>query len=169
MDGNYKFYFHPLHFIAKVEKAQLPIPVIERIEVQCKCFSEADRHAPGSEGGLRNSALKPSRYRLRTLDKTMTIGNWFYAQGYNYVTVDGKFICDDPYVEGLEREYPKSGHKATLRFMRKEVFQHTVFLVQQGYYYTESGRKILFPDSRPMIENSAFYSQKITLPPHQTY
>lgn len=171
----------------------------------------------------------------------MAIGNWFCAQGLAYVTIDGKFICNDPYVNGLEHEcsindinwcmvedmmrmtsstrthyymrillnlpcfhgtertgiiqkplrdfewdsnrwatayqeesnsilnYQDSDSRIKLRFMRKEVFQHTVFLVQQGFYYTKGGSKVSFPDSRPMMENSAFYSQKIALPPHPTY
>lgn len=238
MDGNFEFYFHSLHFIAKVDKAQLPTSAIRNIQKQCKCFTDADRRYWDRRDYSEPPALKVSWYRLGRLD--MRIGNWFYAQGENYATTAGKFICFDPYggqgrecdindinwcvVEnmmrmtsstkthhymqslfdlpcfcgvrrtgimlkplrdfewdsdswasayqqesGRIRKYADSDSRVTLRFMRKEVFQHTVFLVQQGCYYTESGRKILFPDSRPMIENSAFYTQKISLPPHLTY
>lgn len=232
MDGNCEFYFHPLHFISKIDKAQLPNIVIQRIRRQCKCFTAANRLYWDIRGYSEPSSLQSSSYRLEALDKTMTIGNWFYAQGEAYVTVNGKFICNDPYVDELEREcdlndinwcvvedmlcmtsstrthyymrslfdlpcfqgikctgimqkplrdiewdskgwaiayQEESGDKVTLRFMRKEVFQHTVFLVRQGCYYTESGRKILFRDSRPMIKNSVFYTHKISLRSHPTY
>lgn len=44
-----------------------------------------------------------------------------------------------------------------LRSMRAEVFQHTTFLVQQGYYYNEKNQKVNFPDAQVMMSNTRFY------------
>ena len=38
-----------------------------------------------------------------------------------------------------------------LRNMRADVFKHSVFLVQQGYYYNQKQSKVSFPDSKIMI------------------
>lgn len=36
------------------------------------------------------------------IDRDMRIGNWFHAQGQNYATWKGYFICDDMYMPNLE-------------------------------------------------------------------
>lgn len=53
--------------------------------------------------------------------------------------------------------------RTQLRFMRKEVFQHTVYIVQEGFYYTESGKKVRLPDSSQMADRSVLYFQEIHL------
>ena len=47
-----------------------------------------------------------------------------------------------------------------LRNMRADVFKHTVFLVQQGYYYNQKQSKVSFPDSKIMIGGTRFYDRK---------
>lgn len=44
-----------------------------------------------------------------------------------------------------------------LRSMRVDVFNHTTFLVQQGYYTNEKNQKISFPNAQDMISNTRFY------------
>ena len=44
-----------------------------------------------------------------------------------------------------------------LRSMRVEVFKHTTFLVQPGYYYNAENQKISFPDAQDMMLNTKFY------------
>ena len=44
-----------------------------------------------------------------------------------------------------------------LRSMRADVFKHTVFLVQQGYYFNEEQKKINFPDASTMMAGTKFY------------
>lgn len=47
--------------------------------------------------------------------------------------------------------------------MLADVFKHTVFLVQQGYYYNEEEKKINFPDARTMIAGTKFYDTPQTV------
>ena len=49
-----------------------------------------------------------------------------------------------------------------MRTMRAKVFQHTVAVVGEGYYVTESGKRIDFPDDGAMMKNTKFYSQPVT-------
>ena len=49
-----------------------------------------------------------------------------------------------------------------LRNMRADVFKHTVFLVQQGYYYDQKQSKVSFPDSKIMIGATRFYDKLVT-------
>ena len=49
-----------------------------------------------------------------------------------------------------------------LRNMRADVFKHTVFLVQQGYYYNQKQSKISFPDSKIIIGGTRFYDKPET-------
>ena len=44
-----------------------------------------------------------------------------------------------------------------LRSMRIDVFKHTTFLVQQGYYNNAENQKICFPDAQDMVLNTKFY------------
>ena len=44
-----------------------------------------------------------------------------------------------------------------LRSMRADVFNHTTFLVQQGYYTNEKKQKISFPNAQDMVSNTKFY------------
>ena len=50
-----------------------------------------------------------------------------------------------------------------LRNMRADVFKHTVFLVQQGYYFNEAQEKINFPDARTMMVGTKFYDSPQTV------
>ena len=50
-----------------------------------------------------------------------------------------------------------------LRNMRADVFKHTVFLVQQGYYFNEEQEKINFPDASTMIDGTKFYTSPRTV------
>ena len=54
---------------------------------------------------------------------------------------------------------PKQKEEARflLRSMRVEVFKHTTFLVQQGYYYNAENQKISFSDAQDMVLNTKFY------------
>ena len=49
-----------------------------------------------------------------------------------------------------------------LRNMRADVFKHSVFLVQQGYYYDQKQSKVSFPDSKIMIGATRFYDKLVT-------
>ena len=49
-----------------------------------------------------------------------------------------------------------------LRNMRANVFKHSVFLVQQGYYYDQKQSKVSFPDSKIMIGATRFYDKLVT-------
>lgn len=51
----------------------------------------------------------------------------------------------------------KEDAKFLLRNMRAEVFKHTTFLVQQGYYINEKNQRINFPDAQGMVSNTQFY------------
>ena len=48
-----------------------------------------------------------------------------------------------------------------IRNMRVMVFQHTVSVVNMGYYHTISGKKVIVPDSREMVQNTCFYCDEI--------
>ena len=50
-----------------------------------------------------------------------------------------------------------------LRSMRVDVFKHTVFLVQQGYYFNEEQKKINFPDASTMMAGTKFYDSPQTV------
>ncbi len=228
MDDCMEFYLHPLHFLGKISKSELPPRVTDNICKHCKCFTDADRKNTEYQATLQSTPL-----RLRNLDHTMKIGNWFYAQGHNYVTLDGKFICDDPYFEGRERicdieklswnyvydmlrmtsstkthhylrtlydlpcfygvsstdlvirplldfqwnsqqwkydfeectrqirRYGDEKAMTILRYMRKEVFQHTVFLARQGSYEASNGEKTALPDSDKMRSETVLYDKKL--------
>ena len=49
-----------------------------------------------------------------------------------------------------------------LRNMRADVFKHTVFLVQQGYYYNSAQEKVSFPNTKIMIGSTKFYDKQET-------
>lgn len=50
-----------------------------------------------------------------------------------------------------------------LRNMRADVFKHTVFLIQQGYYYNGKEQKITFSNTDNLIANTQFYSTPKTV------
>ena len=57
----------------------------------------------------------------------------------------------------------KEEAKFLLRSMRVDVFKHTVFLVQQGYYFNEAQKKTNFPDARTMMAGTKFYDSPQTV------
>lgn len=95
----YEFYYNPIHYIGKIRIDQMPEIVENRIKSISAIFTKKD-----IKYGNTQSKLKTSNERLGCIDKNMRIGNWFHAQGQNYVTWKGKFICDDVYVQNCERE-----------------------------------------------------------------
>lgn len=102
-NGFYEFYYNPCHFIGKVIEKELPQIVINRIKNTFVSFkSHQDIDKSDREADMQ-VILQPTSLRLRDIERQMRIGNWFHAQGQNYVTWKGKFICDDMYVENLER------------------------------------------------------------------
>ncbi len=227
IDDNFEFYFNPTHFLGKIDKKDLPKKVFERIKNECICFNH-DKLSVREKTDLKHSYVD-----MVSLDKEMNVGNWFYAQGYNYVTYKGKFIRSiDPYggqeecnfydiksdivqdmlrmkastkshfyvksvfdlhcfrgisttdiiikplgdfawssgswkflYESLSKDlksYPNDDRLGSeMRFMRKDVYMHTLFVVQKGYYFSEDDCKIDLPDDKNMIENTKFYSGKI--------
>ena len=78
IDAHYEFYFHPLHFLGKVESKQLPESSFQYLRNKCKCFTEEDRKSD-NEAHFYATLLVPSRYRLQVLRKRLAVGNWFYA------------------------------------------------------------------------------------------
>ncbi len=51
-----------------------------------------------------------------------------------------------------------------VKAMRTNEFRHTVDIVRQGYYTTESGTRYIFPDDSAMVRNTVLYDSEITLP-----
>lgn len=93
IDGDMEFYFNPTHFLGKVEKVDLPESVIQKIKQECICFDKEHLN-PYCE----TKALQSSWLNMELLDEALTIGNWFYAQGYTYVTCNGRFYREiSPY------------------------------------------------------------------------
>lgn len=102
--GFYEFYYNPCHFIGKVAESKIPNIVIERIKNVGAYFDSTKVNGADYYGGLESNNLVSTSLRMREIEQDMYIGNWFYAQGQNYVTWRGKFICDDVYFENLERK-----------------------------------------------------------------
>ena len=50
-----------------------------------------------------------------------------------------------------------------LRNVRADVFKHTVFLVQQGYYHNQDQKKVNFPNARTLVTNKKFYNSPQTV------
>ena len=237
IDGYLEFYYHPEHGLGKIEKASIPAVVFERLKQQCVMFdSRGNRYKPGGELVHEHEAAKPidncvdfGKFRAR-----FDIGNWFYAQGYNYVTTNNRFyeICypydqygrewhlwdmklwdmtrmtcstkthhelrtlwDLECFQGIKHvsivlkpfneekwnselwksqflDYSKTEmneeDRSVIRFMRQEVFFHTVYLARQGWYCTEQGKQLQLPDPTPMMQNTRLYAKKIDIPhkPH---
>ena len=60
------------------------------------------------------------------------------------------------------KQKAKSGNKSCyyrIKEMRADIFQNTIALVNQGFYITESGRKIVLDNDR-MLSGTKFYSRK---------
>ena len=95
-----EFYYNPCMFMGKIAIADMPSQVLYRIG---KC-SVVFKNGEIGYGSLPQDGLQKTSIRFRKLESDMRIGNWFHAQGQNYATWKGMFICDDMYVEGLERE-----------------------------------------------------------------
>ena len=89
IDDAYEFYFNPDHFIGKIDAEVLPQIVKERIEKECVHFPRPEGFTPGDG----------RRVQIPFEKIFFTRGNWFYAQGYNYITMNGKLYTDngEPY------------------------------------------------------------------------
>lgn len=87
VDGYYEFYYTPEHFIGKVAECQIPLEVKARINTLYKKFNSNE-----ISYGQTKAPLISSRIRLRKMEKKMHIGNWFHAQGQNYVTM--RIVCN---------------------------------------------------------------------------
>lgn len=48
-------------------------------------------------------------------------------------------------------------YKADMRGIRKDVFMHTLYVVQNGKYHTDNGDVVKFPESENMICNTCYY------------
>lgn len=97
-----EFYYNPCMFMGKIAIADMPSQVLYRIGKCSVVFKKGEI----GYGSLPQDGLQKTSIRFRKLESDMRIGNWFHAQGQNYATWKGMFICDDMYVEGLERECP---------------------------------------------------------------
>lgn len=98
-----EFYYNPSHFMGKIALSEMSNYILQRISRCSAVFNKGEIHygtlPQGTQGTLHNTSI-----RFRQLESDMRIGNWFHAQGQNYATWKGKFICDDMYVESCERE-----------------------------------------------------------------
>lgn len=95
-----EFYYNPCMFMGKIANGDMPAQVLYRIGTCSAIFKKGEIYYDQiSHGVLQNTSI-----RFRSIERDMRIGNWFHAQGQNYATWKSKFICDDMYVEGLERE-----------------------------------------------------------------
>lgn len=103
-NGFYEFYYNPCHFIGKVAETELPKLVIDRIKSTGAYFNSTEVDRKDYYARTEPTNLVYTSIRLRNLESQMRIGNWFYAQGQNYVTWRDEFICDDVYVENVERK-----------------------------------------------------------------
>lgn len=97
----YEFYYNPIHTMGKIRVSQMPQIVIERIK-----FCSAIFHKEDIKFESTKATLRPSPVRFYKIERDMRIGNWFHAQGQNYATWKGYFICDDMYMPNLERSCP---------------------------------------------------------------
>ena len=98
-DDFYEFYYNPRMFMGNIASDKMPNIVLQRIKQYSAIFNKGDifyEHIPDNK-------LRPTNIRFRQIERDMRIGNWFHAQGQNYATWKGLFICDDMYVENLER------------------------------------------------------------------
>lgn len=96
IDGHVEFYYNPEHGLGKIQKSEIPDEVFENLKSQCVVFdSEGGRFWHGKM--IEKSAERPiNRFvDFKALEDKLWIGNWFYAQGYNYATTNGRFyeIC----------------------------------------------------------------------------
>ena len=93
----YEFYYNPVHAMGKIHVSQMPQTVIERIKMCSAVFHKKDFTYEHTKATLMRSPV--GFYKI---DRDMRIGNWFHAQGQNYATWKGYFICDDMYMPNLE-------------------------------------------------------------------
>lgn len=98
-----EFYYNPCQFIGKIALIEMPDCVQQRISRCSAIFKKGEIHY-GALSQSKQGVWYNTTVRFRQLERDMRIGNWFHAQGQNYVTWKGKLICDDMYVEGCERE-----------------------------------------------------------------
>lgn len=97
----YEFYYNPIHAMGKIHVSQMPQIVKERIK-----FCSAILHKEDIKFERTKATLMKSPVGFYKIERDMRIGNWFHAQGQNYATWKGYFICDDMYMPNLERSCP---------------------------------------------------------------
>ena len=56
-----------------------------------------------------------------------------------------------------------------IRFMRQDVFLHTVFLARQKWYYSEQGKQVQLPDPDMTMEGTTLYSKRFSMPKTAQY
>ena len=54
--------------------------------------------------------------------------------------------------------------RSVIRFMRQEVFLHTVFVARRGWYNSEQGNQIRLPDPSEMAQGTRLYSERMIIP-----
>ena len=225
-----EFYYNPEHGIGKIHKKELPPIVFERLKNQCVVFN-SQGECYWHEKIITEEEHVALDYHVdfRQLEDNLRIGNWFYAQGYNYVTTRNRFyeVCF-PY-DHYGREWnlwdmkihdmirmscsTKTHHflrtvwdlecfqqvdhsllmlkpfreeawdseqwkkdfnyicrgkmdqtdKSILRFMRQKVFLHTVYVARMGWYCSEKGNRIEFPNPNIMQQMTRLYTKKISI------
>ncbi len=95
-----EFYYNPRLYMGKIALSEMPHNVLHRINRCSVAFRKGEIfYGQSAQGTLQNSSI-----RFRQIERDMRIGNWFHAQGQNYATWKGRFICDDMYVADCEEE-----------------------------------------------------------------
>lgn len=227
INNHLEFYYNPEHGLGKICIEQIPSIVFERLKDQCVIFnSQGECYWHGKTIEDKDHAILDNHVDFRKLDVNLKIGNWFYAQGYNYVTTHNRFyeVCF-PY-DSYGREWnlwdmklhdmirmscsTKTHHflrtiwdlecfqqvnhsslmlkpfreeawdseqwqrdfnyicsgkmdqtdKSILRFMRQEVFLHTIYVARLGWYYSEQGKRIAFPNPNIIQKGTRLYTKK---------
>ena len=83
---------------------------------------------------------------------------------------DSPTTCSWDSSEDFLKEYSalmqsiKSGNimqYSTVKQLRRKMFQNTVYLVNQGFYYTETNQKIYFDAPGSIVSGTAFYSREM--------
>lgn len=99
-----EFYYNPCRYMGKIAVSEIPDYVLHRIARISVVFKKEEVDYRYQLQDPLSLPLRPSSIRFRQIERDMRIGNWFRAQGQNYATWKGRFIRDDMYVEGRERE-----------------------------------------------------------------
>lgn len=98
MDEELEVYYHPDRLMGIIWKKSIPSVVYEQLRKYCVVFdSHGGRFWHGKQLPCGERPADPLRSDVdfRRLEDTLELGNWFYAQGYNFVTAFNRFyeIC----------------------------------------------------------------------------